>query len=744
MSTYIKHNDQYYILSGSSLADDRTMTLKCGDTFAVFDRFGDIHPIGSGVQGIFYDGMRFISCSEMLIENRRALFLSSSLKEENELLTVDMTNPDFGQKDKNFTEKGIIHIHRTKFLWEDACYENIELANFGTKDVAFDLSLLFEADFSDIFEVRGIKRMKKGCFLQGKASGNQILIGYKGLDDIIRKTRITFCDDPVRVSTCKADFAIQLKAQEVYNLSFSIEFEAGDRKICSKTYAEAYEELTSYLKRTKEEDCELYTSHDLFNNWLARARSDLYTMVTKTEHGLYPYAGVPWYSCPFGRDGIITAMQTLWMDPEISKGVLKFCAHFQATTENDFQDAEPGKIFHEKRGGEMANLGEVPFKIYYGTIDATPLFVVLAGMYFERTHDVELMKELWPNIEAALGWMDKYGDPDGDGFLEYRKKSEKGLANQGWKDSSDSIMYEDGTLAEGPIALCEVQGYAYDARLKAAEIADALGKHEKAKALRQQAAELKKKFLDKFWDEELGTFVIAIDGEKKPCRVQASNAGHALFSGIADKEHAKKMVPNLMSENMFSGWGIRTLGGSEVRYNPMSYHNGSVWPHDTAIIAYGMAQYGYDQEVHKLLKGLFEMSAYMEHQRLPELLCGFKKRKKEGPTAYPVACSPQSWAIGTVYMLLQACLGIKIVAKENAIYFFKPSLPDFLDELTITNLRVKDAVVVLQIRREVHGEVSVQVLHKDGNMKIEIIKEYLCRDKLPEVLERSLKIDCSI
>lgn len=744
MSTYIKHNDQYYILSSSSLADDRTMTLKCGDTFAVFDRFGDIHPVGSGAQGIFYEGTRFISCSEMLIENRRALLLSSSIKEENDLLTVDMTNPDFGHKDKKLTEKGVIHIRRTKFLWEDACYENIELANFGTEEVAFDLSLLFEADFCDIFEVRGMKRMKKGCFLQGKASGNQILVGYKGLDDIIRKTRVVFCDEPVRVSTGKADFAIRLRPQEVYNLSFSIAFETGDKKIISRTYAEAYAELMEYTKRIREEDCDLYTSHDMFNNWLCRARSDLYTMVTKTEHGLYPYAGVPWYSCPFGRDGIITAMQTLWMDPDIGKGVLKFCAYFQATAESDFQDSEPGKIFHEKRGGEMANLGEVPFKIYYGTIDATPLFVVLAGMYYERTGDIDLVKELWPNIEAALNWMDKYGDLDGDGFLEYRKKSEKGLTNQGWKDSSDSVMYEDGKLAEGPIALCEVQGYAYDAWIKASEMAQALGNEEKANHFRSRAEKLQKNFLDKFWDEELNTFVIALDGEKKPCRVNTSNAGHALFSGIAEKEHARKMVPNLMSENMFSGWGIRTLGGNEARYNPMSYHNGSVWPHDTAMITYGMAQYGFRQEVHKLLQGMFEMSGYMEHQRLPELLCGFKKRKNEGPTAYPVACSPQAWAVGVVYMMLQACLGIKIVANENAVYFYKPSLPDFLDELTITNLEVKGAVLVLQVRREAHGEVSVKVLHKDGDVKVEVIQEHLCRDKLPEVLEKSLKVDCSI
>lgn len=744
MSTYIKHNDQYYILSSSSLADDRTMTLKCGDVFAVFDRFGDIHPIGSGAQGIYFDGMRFISKAELLIENRRALLLSSSLKEENELLTVDMTNPDFGNREKQMTEKGIIHIHRTKFLWEDVCYENIELSNFGTEDVCFNLSLHFEADFSDIFEVRGINRMQRGSYLQGKASGSQILIGYKGLDEIIRKTRITFCDDPIRISTCKADFQISLKPQEVYNLSFSIGFEAGEDKKCSKSYTEAYQELNAHQKHIKENDCELYTSHDQFNTWLARSRADLDTMITKTEHGLYPYAGVPWYSCPFGRDGIITAIQTLWLEPEIAKGVLNFCANYQAHSTNDFQDAEPGKIFHEKRGGEMASLGEVPFKLYYGTIDATPLFIVLAGMYLERTYDVDFLKEIWPNIELALDWIDRYGDFDGDGFLEYQKKSEKGLANQGWKDSFDSVMYEDGEMAKGAIALCEVQGYAYDAKIKAAEIAKVLGYHEKSEKLYKEAEDLQAGFLEKFWDEELGTFVIAIDGEKKPCKVNSSNAGHTLFSGIALKEHARKMIPNLMSEKMFSGWGIRTLGMGEVRYNPMSYHNGSVWPHDNALIAYGMANYGYHQEVHKLLKAMFEMTGYLENQRLPELFCGFKKRKMEGPTAYPVACSPQSWAIGSVYLILQACLGLKIVAEDNAIYFFKPSLPDFLDELTITNLKVRDSVVVLQFRREAHGEVSIQVLHKNGDIKIKVIQEYLCHEKLPEVLEKSLKVECTI
>jgi glycogen debranching enzyme len=744
MSTYLKHNDQYYILSSSSLADDRIMVLKQGDTFAIYDRFGDIHPIGKGGQGVFHEGTRFLSKAELLIEGQRPLLLSSSLKVENEVLTVDLANPDFQIAEGLIIEKGALHFHRTKFLWEGVCYERIQISNFNLEPVSFNMSLCYEADFTDIFEVRGMQREKRGEILEGKIDGSQVLLQYNGLDNIKRTTRIRFSETPKSINTEAADFNFTVQPQEVYEFTYSIAFEIGPQEHKIYSYDEGYNELLSHLKQLKENTCDLLSSQDQFNSWLSRSKSDLNIMVSKTDHGNYPYAGVPWFSCPFGRDGIITAIQCLWNDPVLAKGVLGFCAATQAKDFNDFQDAEPGKIFHEQRGGEMAELGEIPFKMYYGTIDATPLFIILAGMYYERTNDIEFIKSIWPNIEAALTWIDEFGDSDGDGFVEYKKKSERGLLNQGWKDSHDSIMYDNGQYAEGSIALCEVQAYVYDAKMKAADLADDLHITEKASNLRKQAEELQVKFLEKFWDEEKETFILALDGNKKPCKVVSSNAGHALFSRIALREHADKLSKTLMSDKMFSGWGIRTLSKKEVRYNPMSYHNGSIWPHDNAMIAIGLAHYGYPEAVHKIMEGLFEMTKFVDLQRLPELFCGFEKRPNEGPTAYPVACAPQAWAVGSVYMLIQACLGLFISAKDNSIYFFKPSLPDFLHELTIKNLRINSSSVALQVRKDSQGYVTIHVLHKEGNVRIEVINDYLCSDRLPEVLEKSLKIECKV
>jgi glycogen debranching enzyme len=504
-------------------------------------------------------------------------------------------------------------------------------------------------------------------------------------------------------------------------INIAVAFEVGNNKPEILDYDDAYHLLLKYLGKMKENISEIFTSNEQFNEWLYRSKSDMAIMISETEHGLYPYAGVPWYSTPFGRDGIITAWECLWVNPDLTKGVLKYLADTQAKNFNDFQDAEPGKIFHEKRDGEMAELGEIPFKLYYGTIDATPLFIGLAGAYYERTGDLGTIRQIWPNIEAALEWIDKYGDLDGDGFVEYQKKSEKGLINQGWKDSHDSIFHEDGSMAKGPIALCEVQGYVYDAKMKAAMLAHELDKFEQAESLYKQAQELKEKFIKAFWSKEKNTFVIALDGEKRQCNVNSSNAGHCLFSGIVSEKDSEKIASTLLNEKMYSGWGIRTIAMDESLYNPMSYHNGSIWPHDNAMIAYGLSLYGHKEEVHKIIEAMFDVTTFVDAQRLPELFCGFEKRKNEGPTAYPVACSPQAWAVASVYMLLQACLGIKIEAKKNTIYFYNPTLPDFLDEITITNLRVNGSSVVLQIRK-ILGEINIQVLHRVGDVKVEIME----------------------
>jgi glycogen debranching enzyme len=739
MGNYLKYKNKYYILANSSLADDRTMVLKHDDCFGVFDRYGDIHPVGQGAQGLYHEGTRFLSKMELIIEGQRPLILSSSLKEENEMLTCDLTNPDFDLGSGVITEKGTLHIHRTKFMWGNVCYEKIQLSNFGIEPLTFTLSLSFDSDYKDIFEIRGIGRNEKGKILKPKTKHDELMLSYKGLDHIIRKTHLKFETIPNRVESKRVDFHVCLLPRAYDNIAMSIAFELEGEIPEIKSYETAHEQLITHLNGNNKNVCDIYSSNEQFNEWLIRSKSDMVTMVSDTKYGPYPYAGVPWYSTPVGRDGIITAWECLWTNPELSKGVLNFLAKTQARELNDFQDAEPGKIFHEMRGGEMAELGEVPFKMYYGTIDATPLFICLAGSYYERTGDLDTIKNIWPNIELALEWIDKYGDLDGDGFVEYAKKSEKGLVNQGWKDSHDSVSYEDGYLAQGPIALCEVQGYVYDAKIKASHLAEELGYQEKADRLCKEAEDLKEKFAAAFWIEEKGTFALALDGEKSPCKVNTSNAGHCLFSGIVKPEHAKILAATLISEKMFSGWGIRTLACDEVRYNPMSYHNGSVWPHDNAMIAFGLAKYGFIEEVNKIIASLFDVTMFVEAQRLPELFCGFDKRRNEGPTAYPVACSPQAWSVASIYLLMQACLGIKIDAKENTIYFYKPNLPDFLKEITITNLKVNDSNVVLQVRKNV-GEVTVHLLHRDGNVKIRVIDDYHQLGPKPEILEKEYNL----
>jgi glycogen debranching enzyme len=401
----------------------------------------------------------------------------------------------------------------------------------------------------------------------------------------------------------------------------------------------------------------------------------------------------------------------------MARGVLEYLAAYQAADVAPERDATPGKILHEVRSGEMAALDEIPFALYYGSTDSTPLFVMLAGAYYERTADLEFIRSIWPQIVRALEWIDHYGDVDGDGFVETARQSTRALVQQGWKDSWDAISHADGSLPEGPIALCEVQAYAYAAKQAGARLATNLGQIGLARALFEQARALKEKFNEVFWCEEISSYALALDRDKRPCRVVASNAGHALFAGIAAEENARRVVERLMNDDMFSGWGVRTLSSREVRYNPMSYHNGSVWPHDNAIIAAGLARYGFKDEVNKIFTGLFDASLFFELERLPELFCGFSRREGEGPIHYPAACAPQAWAAASVFMVLQAALGLQIDATSAEVKFASPMLLPFIDQVYIKNLKVGNATLDLVRDRSLRG---VSMERREGDAAVVI------------------------
>ncbi len=718
MTDIVRVADEYYVRASSALVDDRTRVLKSGDTFAVLNRYGDIEDLGFSQFGLFHAESRHLSRFTMRLNQQQPLLLGSTVREDNAFLSVDVTNVDTALHTPDSLPRGTVHIFRLQFLGAASHYEHLRILNYGLEQVRLAMLFQFDADFADIFEVRGTRRARKGERLEDHVDGCAAILAYKGLDGVFRRTRLEFSPQPTSLTTREALFRIVLEPQQETSIYTTVACQRDASTNGVVPFQTAFRALKRESDRARSEGCEITTSSESFNSWINRSSADLRMLIDHNPEGPYPYAGVPWFSTVFGRDGIITALECLWTSPHIAESVLKYLAETQATQEVPEQDADPGKILHEMRRGEMAATREVPFGRYYGSVDSTPLFVMLAGAYFQRTGKVSLVKEIWPNIQRALQWIDVCGDFDGSGFVQYQQRASKGLVQQGWKDSQDSVFHADGSMAEPPIALCEVQGYAYAAKRAGALLARAVHEPELADKLEAAADKLQAIFEEAFWCEELGTYALALDGRKKQCRVRTSNAGHALFSRIANPEHARIAAATLMEEHSFCGWGIRTVAACEARYNPMSYHNGSIWPHDNAIIALGFSYYGLQDYVGKVLEGLHEASRRVELHRLPELFCGFHRRPEtDGPTLYPVACSPQAWAAGSVYMLLQACLGLSVRGPERQICFTQARLPHNLSEVRVQNLRVGDATVDFLVRRE-GTSAMVEILRKTGSVEI--------------------------
>lgn len=688
------------------------MALKDGDTFLVADHWGDVK---AGADGLFDKDTRLLSRFALTVGRTRPSRLSSGVTKDNVFFTCHSTNRPLPPMGGRSAPAGVLHLERRRFIWDRRLFERVRMVNHGVEDILLPLTFEFDADFADIFQVRGTVRPQQGEIHPPVIDGRRVTFSYTGLDGVKRTSCLAFSEPPARLSATRAEFMFSLPRGRSLDLFVECGLDACDQPDEERWRWHSILARLAMRRRLRRGAIVEGGRNQGFNDWLRQSRADIALLVTDLPTGPYPYAGTPWFSTPFGRDGIITAWQMLWIDPGLAKGVLTYLAARQATETNAFMDSAPGKIMHETRGGEMSVLGEVPFGLYYGGVDTTCLFIALAGAYAKRTNDYETIRALWPNLIAAAGWMKDYGDSNGDGLIDYARAADTGLSNQGWKDSEDSIFHADGRFPKGPIALLEVQGYAFAAWKALAEMGAVLG-DGRADEWANRAETLRALVEERYWMEDEGFYAIALDGDGEQCRAIGSNAGHLLFTGLPSHERARRVTRRMLTAEFRSGWGLRTLAKGQARFNPMSYHNGSVWPHDTALAAAGMARYGERHAVAMLLGEIYGSAAHFQ-MRLPELFCGFVRETGEPPIAYPVACLPQAWAAGSVFLMMQAALGLNIDAAEGLVEVNNPALPAGLDRLSITRLKVGDGVIDLHFQR-LNGHVVVMPRERSGTVNL--------------------------
>jgi glycogen debranching enzyme len=723
--TFVKVGSEYYVLASSLASRRATRVLADGRSFAIFDASGDIVDSPLEALGFFHSDTRHLNRFEMLVAGETPYYLNSYLGNDREQFRATLTNADLrNEADTIQLARNSIRIERGWVLRGPSLYHRVTLRNYVRTPIDIEIDFFYGVDFADVFEVRGIRREHRGEMLPASIDGDRVVLRYLGLDKVERTSELQFSSAPDAISEERATFKLHLETEQNRELEFRVTAGESTRPSPIKhpapdKFAVALSERQVELAANRDDWASISSSNDSFTTLLRRAMVDLTSLISQTGDTAFTMAGIPWFATLFGRDSIITALSILPFQPELAIRTLKTLASVQGTRIDEARDEQPGKIVHEIRAGEMAKTGEIPFGRYYGSVDSTPLFLWLYGRCIEVTGDLALADQLWPNARRAIEWIEHYGDRDGDGYVEYLRETPRGLANQGWKDSFDAIFHRDGQLARPPIALAEVQGYVYAACTTVAGVAARLGHREIAERLAARASALKRIFERDFWLDEEGMIALALDADKRPCRVMTSNGAHCLATGLIDGDRASAMCKRLLDDDMYSGWGIRTLSRHERRYNPMSYHNGSVWPHDSAIAAMGLARGGDHAGVITVLEGLFDASTHLQCTSLPELFCGFRREPSLGPVPYPVACHPQAWSAASVFLILQAMLGIRVLGFERRVVFESHLIPSWLDWLSIKGLKVGHGRVSFVLARALNG-TAVEVTERAGGVRVEV------------------------
>jgi len=689
------------------------LVIRNNGAFLLMDRNGDIPSGNAAGLGFYRDDTRFLSRYEFGFSGAAPvrLLTTAALGFAGEQV---FTNPFMVSVDGQELPRASVEVRRQRAMGA-ALEEWLRVTSFYAEPIELEFRYTFGSDFADILEVRGLNRVPRAECEAVRLNGRSLLFGYLSRDGQRLGTRIDFSDEPSFVSGATVGFRFRLKPHEPSVLGLTISA-LSDGSEPALPEAGLLHRLEEDHRQWRSRCTSVVSSNDIFNAVLDQSLNDIRTLWTEDPEGGYVAAGTPWFDTLFGRDSVITSLQMLSFQPSIARQTLRALAARQGHALNAWRDEEPGKILHETRRGEAARTGDVPFELYYGSLDSTPLFLLLASEYWEWTADTKLMRELLPALRAGLEWAAHYGDLDGDGLLEYAQRSERGLLNQGWKDSGDAIVGVDGGLARQPIAPVEVQGYLYAAKRGLARIFEALREPRTAATLRKEATLLRRRIEDAFWMDG-GFYALALDGDKRQVASRSSNPGHLLYSGVPSHFHARLLTAGLLAEDLFSGWGIRTLSADSPRFNPFGYHLGTVWPHDNSIAAMGFKKYGRETELESLATALFDTARSFEYFRLPELFCGTPRSSHRAPVPYPVACRPQAWAAGAIPLGVQALLGLCPAADKGELLIVHPQLPSWLDGIQVRNLRVGTSSVDLDYERR-RGRTRVAVLNATSGLRV--------------------------